>query len=223
MIRVLLSCAGLLASVPACAQDGRADVVAEGDSLSVHWSGGYTGLYAESRPDLKVVGLAVGGSTISKTEKRLPAVLAARPKVFTLFLGANDLPDTKGTFNAAAWVDRLTAYTDQVRATGAKVVVIVPVPQCGTANPINASANVSRAKVLPLLIGSVGTHFDALVRTDLDPAFDTPEDGCNKEVFQPDGVHLSVHGLTGGQGRLFLLYKPVVDALLAGKPVPKPK
>lgn len=188
--------------------------MAEGDSISIYWSGNYTGIYAAARPGLEFTGTAVGGSSVGySTDRgmninslwgRLDADLARRPTHMTVLIGANDLD------NAGPWTDRLFAYTDTLRRAGVKVAVGTILPQCLPANPQhNALFSTRRAEANTAIRAAVGTRIDAVIDFAADPRFGGDAAGCDTANY-PDGVHPS--DLV--QRRMAEVYGPAADALL---------
>jgi hypothetical protein len=194
-------------------------VVSEGDSISVFWAGNHTGIYAAAHPSVVFKGLAVGGSAITTLQSRIQAVLTAKPKVFTVFIGANDLVTYA---SAQAFVDALFTYTDQVRATGAKVAVATILPQQVAGQAANNTLhNTRRVEANKLIRAAVGSRIDAVIDFAADPVMG-PDAAASNTALYGDGLHPTDGGASGvgGQGKLALIYGPVVDALLAGTAVP---
>ena len=75
--------------------------------MSVTWSGNYTGIYSSSRSDLEFHGLAVGGSGLINLIDRIDAVLAFKPDLVSVHIGANDLASGLiPTFGTPGYVQR---------------------------------------------------------------------------------------------------------------------
>lgn len=179
-------------------------VASEGDSISVTWSGNHTGIFKDSRSDIQFHGLAVGGSTLKNLEARLPALLALRPDLVSVFIGANDLLDYP---SAQAYANALNAYVSQIRATGAKVVISTNLPQNQMNVDYNAQFNRRRAELATILRSA--TWADGLADYAADTTIGGDGAAGQPTLFQ-DGVHPTDHG----QRVLANVYKPRMDALV---------
>ena len=180
------------------AGDGKIVVVAEGDSISVLWSGNHTGLYGASRPDIELHGLAVGGSMMTTMTARIDKVLALKPDLVSILIGANDLG---GQPSAQEYADQLKPYVDKIRATGAKVVVGTVLPQSIYDYARFNSLRKELAAILkaaPWIDGVADFGGDSLIGPDK-AAFDI--------ALYPDGLH------PARQDIMFNVYKPAMDKL----------
>jgi len=202
------------------------DVVSEGDSISVFWGGNHTGIYTTANPTVKFKSFAVGGSGINSLVGRKQQVLDAKPKVFTVLIGANDLT---GYSTAQAFTDALFAYTGEIRAAGAKVAVGTILPQKIASNPSNSLLhNTMRAQANNTLRAVAGTKIDAVIDFAYHPSMG-PDAAAGDTTLYQDGLHPTDGGGlgVGGQGKLAEFYGPVVNALfyntkLPPAPVPLP-
>lgn len=165
----------------------------EGDSLSVFWPGGYTGVYAAAHPSERIIGKAVGGSGLATLVARFDADAAERPARVTVLIGANGF-DT-------GFLGTLAAYAARWKATGAQVYLSTVTPQCSPA--FNAQRNVINPGIRTL--GYPVIDFAA------DPVIGPDAAGCDKTLFA-DGVHQA----EAGTARMALIY----GAKLDGKPAP---
>ena len=192
----------------AAAGDGKIVVVTEGDSIAVTWGGNHTGMYSSSRSDIEFHGLAVGGSGLNNLISRIDAVLAFKPDLVSVHIGANDLASYA---SAQAYADALKVYVDQIRATGAKVVVTTVLPQqLGNAS---IKHNAMR-KELASLIKSAN-WIDGVADFAADPAMG-PDSAPFNLAFYSDGLHPTdgTQGVgEGGQAKLFRILKPAMDKL----------
>ncbi|MEK7602223.1 MAG: peptidoglycan-binding protein [Patescibacteria group bacterium] len=196
-------------------------VVSEGDSISVFWSGNHTGIYAAANPTVPFKGLAVGGSGIGTLTARQQAVLDAKPKVFTVFIGANDLTSYS---SATAFTNALFSYVATIKATGAKVAVATILPQqIANASANNALHNTRRVEANNIIRAAVGGKIDGVIDFAADPTMGPDSAAANTTLYY-DGLHPTDGNSagTGGQNKLALVYGPVVNALLNGTPVPTP-
>jgi hypothetical protein len=188
-------------------------LASEGDSISVTWGGNHTGMYAKAHPDMKHCGLAVGGSGLSTMLGRIDGVTACNPKVVTVLIGANGLKDATST---DSWTSSLFGYTDTLRAKGYKVAVATILPQYHSTNPTyDTIFNGRRAIVNNAIRGAVGAHIDAVIDFAADPVMG-PDVAARNTALYRDGTH-PTDGCgpgCGGQGKLFVIYAPVVDRLI---------
>lgn len=196
---------------PAPAPGARPVVVAEGDSISILASEGYTGLYAAARPTVRVIGPATGGASIATLVSRLDSDLAQKPNVVTVLIGANDLG---GDDEAATYLGKLWAYVAKLKAAGTKVAVGTVLPiELGTKLPmypaITARHKARRAIVNPAIRAAVGTRIDAVIDFAADPDMG-PDAAAADPRWYGDGTHPT----SAGQRRMAAIYTPVVDGLL---------
>jgi hypothetical protein len=170
-------------------------------------------MYAKAHPDLKHCGLAVGGSGLSTMIGRIDGVTACNPKVVTVLIGANGLANATST---DSWTASLFGYTDTLRAKGYKVAVATILPQYHPTNPnYDAIFNSRRAIVNNAIRGAVGAHIDAVIDFAADPVMGSDVAARNTALYR-DGTH-PTDGCgpgCGGQGKLFVIYAPVVDRLI---------
>lgn len=179
-------------------------VASEGDSISVLWNGSHTGIFKTSRQDIEFHGLAVGGSGLRNLEARLPALLALKPDLVSVFIGANDLLDYP---SAQAYASSLQAYVSQIKATGAKVVVATNLPQHLANVDYNARFSIRRGEVATIL--RAAPWADGVIDFAADPIVG-PDSAAMKVTLFGDGVHPT----DDGQRLLSTLYKPRMDALV---------
>ena len=66
-------------------------------------------------------------------------------------------------------------------------------------------------------IVAVGTKIDAVIDFAADPVMGPDQAACDQTLYLPDGIHptYGAAGGVGGQGKLELIYAPVVDRLLS--------
>lgn len=186
------------------AGDGKIVVASEGDSISVTWSGNHTGIYKNSRSDIEFHGLAVGGSTLKNLETRLPALLALKPDLVSVFIGANDLLNYP---SAQAYATALQSYVGQIRSTGAKVVVSTNLPQHHLNVDYNAQFNQRRLELATILRSAAWADGVA------DYAADTTM-GVDNAAVQLSLFSDGTHPTEAGQRVLANIYKPRMDALV---------
>jgi len=189
---------------PVASGDGKIVVASEGDSISVTWSGNHTGIYKDSRGDIEFHGLAVGGSTLKNLEARLPALLALKPDLVSVFIGANDLLSYP---SAQAYATALSAYVGQIKATGAKVVISTNLPQHQLNVDYNVQFNRRRTELATILRSA--TWADGLADYAADTTIGGDAAATQMTLFN-DGVHPTEQG----QRVLANVYKPRMDALV---------
>lgn len=186
-------------------------VVSEGDSISVFWGGNHTGIYAASRPTIQFKGLAVGGSGIDSLKARQAAVLALKPSVVSVFIGANDLASAWQYPATGDWLNALFSYTDTLRRNGSKVVVATVLPQTSAAH------NARRAEANAAIRAAVTSHrIDGVIDFAADPVMGAEAAAGDKSLYQ-DGLHPTDGcGMgCGGQGKLAVIYAKAMNDVLA--------
>jgi lysophospholipase L1-like esterase len=184
-------------------------VAAEGDSISVYWSGNHTGLYDSSRPGVTVCGLAVGGSTIDTVARRVSGVTNCNGEVVTLLIGANDLYNGNTAVTLDMWLAKVWAYTDALRAQGYKVALGTVLPQYNSNSAYMAEFNRRRPLANAAIRAAVGAHIDAVIDFAANPTIG-PDAAAQNKALYPDGLHPS----DSAQSTMATIYGPVVDNLL---------
>jgi hypothetical protein len=194
---------------PSAAPNGLAS---EGDSISVSWGGNYTGIYASSRPKVRHCPLASGGG-IDTIAARSDKVFACNPAVLTILVGAHGLAEPSGT---KYFLRKLFAYTDRLRARGIKVAVATILPEYHAENlQYDAIFERRRSEANSAIRAAVGIHIDAVIDFAADPVMG-PESAARNIQLYRDGTHPTdgCGSGCGGQGKLAVIYAPVVDKLL---------
>ena len=206
-------------------------IVSEGDSISVRMAATHIAAYADSHRDVPFHGNAVGGSAVrgnggNDLDSRLPADLGMKPTVVTLLIGANDMTSHRdidytgaGRHPAPdAWLASLWGYVGQVKASGARVALGTLLPQCYPSNALfTAAFNQRRGAVNAAIRAALGSRIDAVIDYAADPAIGDDADACDPAVFY-DGLHPT----TAAQSRMYALYRPAVEALVAHIHTPAP-
>lgn len=188
----------------------------EGDSISVTWGGNYTGIYANRHPGLRHCGLASGGG-VGEIAARMDKVMACRPDVLSILVGAHGLEEGP---NTADFLRNLFAYTDAVRRHGIKVAVATVLPEYHVDNPaFDAIFSRRRVEANAAIRAAVGSHIDAVIDFAADPIMG-PDSAAKDLALYRDGTHPTDGcGMgCGGQGKLASVYAPVMDKLLGFKP-----
>lgn len=179
-------------------------MASEGDSISVTGTWSHTGLFRASRSDMEFHGLAVGGSGLFHLQGRLPALLALKPDLVSVFIGANDLLDYP---SAQAYAELLRTYVSAIRATGAKVVITTNLPQTNINVDYASRFNRRRAEVANIL--RTATWADGVIDFAADPTMGSDGAAANLTLYG-DGVHPTDEG----QRKLAEVYKPRMDPLV---------
>ncbi len=193
------------------ANAGAVDVLLVGDSITIQWGESWQKHF----PNLKAVNIGIGGDKTQNVLWRLEhgGVEGLQPKSIVLMIGNNNMffiPETG--IDAAAQGVAMCAKNLREKFKEAKIVV---------------------AKILPAHapdhrfyqdIKATNEAFDKL-KLDSDPqlqVLDLTQDFVNddgtlkKELYTPDNIHLLPAGYAVYAARL----KPVLEAMLAGNPVP---
>lgn len=191
--------------------DGKIIVASEGDSISILWGGSHPGMLKASLPEVEFYGLAEGGSSLSRLRDRLPVLLAHKPDLVSVLIGANDLADAA---SVGAYADALRAYVSEIRATGAKVVIGTNLPQYIGAN-LEYTDRFNRRRIELAEILRRADWIDGIY--DLASASDMgPNEAAQDRTLFSDGVHPTdpTHLSNSGQDRIYRLYKPAMDPLV---------
>ena len=135
------------------------------------------------------------------------------PKVLTILVGAHGLAERAGT---EYFLRKLFAYTDNLRARGIKVAVATILPEYHPENPqYDLIFSRRRIEANRTIRAAVGAHIDAVIDFAADPVMG-PDSAARDLSLYRDGTHPTDGcGLgCGGQGKLAVIYTPVVDKLL---------
>jgi hypothetical protein len=167
--------------------------VAEGDSRTAAADRSYAGKIKAIDPNLAINVQAVGGSLMTDVQARISNVLAMKPRLVTLWIGANYWGggDSVATIEAGLW-----AYTDALRASGIKVALMTEVSVCnGGAGASNVIAhNTKRAIVNADIRAAVGVHIDAVIDLAANALIGTDAASCTTTYWEADGIHLNDAG-----------------------------
>ncbi|BGE83977.1 MULTISPECIES: SwmB domain-containing protein [Methylosinus] len=195
-------------------------LVVEGDSLSLQGPGDQPSLalgsywyrFAASQNPKNIGWIgAIGGSTVATLAARkqavldaIPSALGARKFIFSSWIGVNGLANHPG--GVTGWLADYAAYLDEIRARGAKVVVLTITPYSlarggATFDPIRLQANAA-------LRGWVGTHCDAIVDVGGDATIGVASAAENTAYYY-DGLHMT----DAAYAIVEPLYRAVVNAI----------
>lgn len=161
-------------------------------------------MFDASRSDIEFHGLAVGGSSIVTLSQRLDAVLALKPDLVSIYIGANDISIKSKYPTADHYIAALKAFVDPIRATGARVIICTLMPKRPPSD-YNAIRNDFNAKIRKV------DWIDGLADFGADPTMGPDDAPLNLALYQADGVHPT--GL--GHSHLYAVYKPAMDKLVA--------
>ena len=194
------------------ASKGPIDVLLVGDSITMQWGEAW----AKHFPGLKAVNTGIGGDKTQNVLWRLDhgGVEGLEPRLCVLLIGNNNMFFTPETgIEAAALGIQVCLLNLREKFPKAPVVVVNIFPAHAPGNPFYED------------IKKTNLALDAL-KLDADPkvtVLDLWNDMVNADgtlkagLFTPDNIHLT-------QDSGYALYasslKPVLDALLSGKPVP---
>lgn len=134
-------------------------VVAEGDSITAN-TGSYANRSAGFNPTIitPFSNQSVGGNGLNDVVTRKSTTLSKNPAVFTILIGANDLiayPDGASYYAAIK-----TQLTDDIRATGCKIVICSILPQ---ATSYSAGHNAKAIQFNNAVAADVGVGVDYFV------------------------------------------------------------
>ena len=196
--------------------DGKTVIVAEGDSISVDYTGYYTGFFRYQHPGVEYHVLAVGGSGITNLVSRRDQVNALNPDFFTVFIGANDL----GAYaTAQAFVNDILAYVAPIRERGTKVLVATPLPRMVPSEvAYSNNHNLLRDQVSVLLKAEVGKTIDGVIDFGGHPVMGQLTAANNLQLYK-DGLHPTDrgwNGVIGGGGHDYLseVYRATLEPML---------
>lgn len=189
--------------------DGKVVVVSEGSSSAVDFSSSHTGKYAAYRSGMEWHGLAVGGSSLETMAQRLDAVLATKPDLVSIYIGSNDIAIASKYPSVDAFIVKLKAYVDPIRATGARVVLCTILPKQTTDATASARFNSIRREFNEKI--RKVTWIDGIADFGAHPVMGPDEAPFNLLLFQPDGQHMTAVG----HEHVYSLYRPAMDKLFA--------
>jgi platelet-activating factor acetylhydrolase IB subunit beta/gamma len=199
---------------------GPVDILLIGDSITQQWGSPLDGKplnegWKKHLGRYSAVNLGIGGDKTQNVLWRLDhgGVDGLKPKCIVLMIGNNNMfftPET-GVEPAARGVK---ACVDNLRSkfSTLPVVVVKILPAHVPGSAFYEDIKKTNAALDLLNFGSQ----PGITVMDLTSDFTNTDGRLNKELFAPDNVHLSGAGYDRYAERL----KPVLDALVAGKPVP---
>ncbi len=225
----------LVRTVPGVIYPALADLLIEGDSISVPFSDNYVGKWEVIRPDIDFTNNAAGGSTVQDNGgldlvTRFAADYALNPAYVTVFIGANDsttfLDVGPPTVDPANWLTKLQNYIAGWTAHPDRIVAVGTIlPQYRSDNALFTTAfNERRAIINEAIREGAGVWHNAVIDFAADPDMGPDEAAEDLTLYDDDdadGDVATIHP-TLALGHVYLrdVYTPVVDAMVSGLPQP---
>ncbi len=195
------------------ASKGPTDVLLVGDSITMQWGAAWTKYF----PSLRAVNIGIGGDKTQNVLWRLDhgGVEGLNPRIVLLLIGNNNMffaPETG--IDPAAQGIKLCVDNLCDKFPKASVIVVKVFPAYEPRNPfyenikkVNAALDTLNLEANPKI--RLLDIWEDMVNTD---------GTLKKELFTPDNIHLSQDG---GYRLYAEKLKPLLEAFLAGKDVPK--
>ena len=196
----------------AAASKGPIDVLLVGDSITMQWGAAW----AKHFPQLKTVNIGIGGDKTQNVLWRLDhgGVAGLEPRIVIVMIGNNNMFFTPETGIPAA-AQGVQAVVANVREKFPRAAVIVAKILPAHAPGVRFYEDIKQTN-LALDVLKLGSDPQVHV-LDLWNDFTQADGTLKKELFTPDNIHLTQDGgYALYAGRL----KPILEALLNGKPVP---
>lgn len=193
------------------ANAGPIDVLLVGDSITIQWGESWTKHF----PDLKAVNIGIGGDKTQNVLWRLDhgGVSGIEPKVIVLMIGNNNMFFTPETgIEAAARGIELCVKNLREKFPQAKIVVAKILPAHTPDHPFYRDIKATNE-----VLDEFNLNNDPLLQVlDLTQDFVNSDGTLKKDLYTSDNIHLSAAGYSEYASRL----KPLMAAMLAGKPLP---
>jgi lysophospholipase L1-like esterase len=196
------------------ASKGPVDVLLAGDSITMQWGAAWT----KNFPKLKTVNIGIGGDKTQNVLWRLDhgGVAGLEPRVIVLLIGNNNMffaPETG--IEAAAKGIKVCADNLREKFPKAELIVVKIFP--AHAPGVQFYEDIKKTN---LALDALKLDADPKIHVlDLRNDFTNADGTLKKGFFAPDNVHLTQDG---GYELYASRLKPVIEALLSGKPVPVP-
>jgi platelet-activating factor acetylhydrolase IB subunit beta/gamma len=193
------------------ANAGLVDVLLVGDSITIQWGDSWTKHF----PEWKAVNIGIGGDKTQNVLWRLDhgGVEGLEPKCIVLMIGNNNMfftPET-GIEPVAKGIEMCVKNLRE-KFPDAKIVVAKILPAHAPDNRFHKDILATNEA-----LDAFKLNGDPQVQVlDLTSDFVNDDGTLKKELYTPDNIHLSPAGYAAYAARL----KPMLEAMLAGKPVP---
>jgi lysophospholipase L1-like esterase len=193
------------------ASRGPIDVLLVGDSITMQWGEAWPRHF----PGLKTVNIGIGGDKTQNVLWRLDhgGVEGLEPRVIVLLIGNNNMFFTPETgVEAASQGIQVCADNLREKFPKAGLIVVKIFPAHAPGNPFYEDIKKTNAALDALKLDSDPRVTVLDLWADMANADGTLKAG----LFTPDNIHLTPAGYAAYAARL----KPVLEAMLSGKPVP---
>ena len=193
------------------ANAGLVDVLLVGDSITIQWGESWQKHF----PNLKAVNIGIGGDKTQNVLWRLDhgGVEGIQPKAIVLMIGNNNMFFTPETgIDAAAQGIEMCVKNLREKFTDAKIIVAKILPAHAPGHRFYQDIMQTNEALDKLNL----TSDPQLQVLDLTQDFVNDDGVLKKELYTPDNIHLSPAGYAVYAARL----KPILEAMLAGKPAP---
>jgi platelet-activating factor acetylhydrolase IB subunit beta/gamma len=195
------------------ASKGPIDVLLVGDSITMQWGAAWTKHF----PTLKTVNIGIGGDKTQNVLWRLDhgGVDGLEPRLCVLLIGNNNMFFTPETgIEPAAQGIKVCVANLREKFPQAPVIVVKVFPAHTPGNPFYEDI-----KKVNAALDTLNLETDPKVRVlDIWGDMVNADGTLKKELFTPDNIHLSQEG---GYKLYAEKLKPLLEAFLAGKEVPK--
>jgi lysophospholipase L1-like esterase len=194
------------------ASKGPIDVLLVGDSITMQWGTAW----AQHFPQLKTVNIGIGGDKTQNVLWRLDhgGVAGLEPRVVILLIGNNNMFFTPETgIEAAAKGIKVCADNLREKFPKAELVLMKIFPAHAPGVRFYEDIKKTNLALDALKLESI----PKIHVLDLWNDFTNADGTLKKGLFAPDNIHLTQ---AGGYALYASKLKPILDALLNGKPVP---
>jgi lysophospholipase L1-like esterase len=193
------------------ANAGPLDVLLVGDSITIQWGDSWKKHF----PDLRAVNIGIGGDKTQNVLWRLDhgGVEGIQPRAIVLMIGNNNMFFTPETgIEAAARGIEMCVKNLREKFPQAKIVVAKILPAHAPENRFYQDVKATNEALDELKLNTD----PQLQVLDLTQDFVNDDGTLKKDLYTSDNIHLSAAGYSIYASRL----KPLLEAMLAGKPVP---
>lgn len=193
------------------ANAGPLDVLLVGDSITIQWGDSWKKHF----PDLRAVNIGIGGDKTQNVLWRLDhgGVEGIQPRAILLMIGNNNMFFTPETgIEAAARGIEMCVKNLREKFPQAKIVVAKILPAHAPENRFYQDVKATNEALDELKLNTD----PQLQVLDLTQDFVNDDGTLKKDLYTSDNIHLSAAGYSIYASRL----KPLLEAMLAGRPVP---